>query len=152
MTCSPSSFRARTFKAIYRLYQRRQGEGLSAEEEQNFNRLLLERSYAAIRERGAMRNITELVDIELWKEKVQGFLVSFAWEMLGFFGNSLLAILFSFLIVFDYARLSGEVKGLASSKLRDFFVEASQPVMKFAVSVGEGFQALVTIAFITNLL
>lgn len=41
---------------------------------------------------------------------------------------------------------------MAKSKLRDFFAEAGQPVVKFAVAVGQGFQAIVAIALITTLM
>lgn len=66
--------------------------------------------------------------------------------------QSLLAILFSYLIMLDFGRLSKELSGLKSSKLRDFYEEAGQPVVSFALSVGRGFQAIAVIAFITALM
>ena len=113
------------------------------------NRRILETSYEFIPE----REYKTEDEINKWLEEarsnLQKYLPNIAVYIWKFFWNSIMAILFSFLIVYDYARLSRSVKGLASSKLRDFFIEASQPVVKFAVAVGMGFQAIIIIAFIT---
>lgn len=137
---------------IRRLLHEKETTGLSPRSSQRLNRLILEAAYPSLQKREfqAEKRINRL--IETSREKLQEHLPNFALSLLKFFGNSLLAILFSFLIVFDYARLSKEVKGLASSRLRDFFSEAGQPVVKFAISVGDGFRAIVTIAFFTAVL
>ncbi|MCH8333348.1 AI-2E family transporter, partial [Candidatus Sumerlaeota bacterium] len=82
--------------------------------------------------------------------RVEAFLPPVAGQLFTLGWTSLLAILFSFMITYDYVRLSRQVQSLRSSKLRDFYEEAGQPVVKFATSIGRGFQALVTIAFITT--
>jgi predicted PurR-regulated permease PerM len=119
---------------------------------QKFNRFVLENSFGntiLTRRYSAEQKINSM--ISEWSKDVQKLLLNLALLILNFLRDSLLAILFSFLIVFDYAKLSKEVKGLQkSTKLRDFFIEAGQPVVKFAISVGEGFRAIATIALITT--
>lgn len=66
--------------------------------------------------------------------------------------TSLLAILFSYLITMDFARLARQVRSLQTSNLRDFYEEAGEPVIKFVQAIGRGFQAIVVISFITALL
>lgn len=119
---------------------------------QKLNRRLLEQAFPSIRQQEYLTEKKLEAAIDGLRRKLQEVMPNFALAMLKFFGNSLLAILFSFLIVFDYARLSKEVAGLANSKLRDFFREAGQPVVKFAISVGQGFRAIATIAFITMIM
>ena len=137
--------------AVWEKAQKQGRSSLSDRDCQKLNRRVLEPMFP-IGQRGyhAEKKIDE--GILYARGKVQQYLPNIALYLLKFFGNSLLAILFSFLIVMDYARLSKEVRGLARSKLSDFFVEAGQPVVKFAISVGQGFQALATIAFITTIM
>lgn len=122
---------------------------MSEREMQRLNRLLIEEAFV-----GSISSVGQVAEDELQKQiakyqhQLQAALPDFASYTLTFFVNSLLAILFSFMISYDYARLSKEVESLASSKLRDFFEEAGQPVVRFAATVGQGFQAFVTIALI----
>ncbi len=58
----------------------------------------------------------------------------------------LLALLFSFLITLDIARLGQEIRNLRHSKLHDFYEEAAQPVVRFAFVVGRAIQAQAMIA------
>ncbi len=74
-----------------------------------------------------------------------------AARRLALFGlNFLLATLFSYLITLDYFRLARVLASLKSSKLRDFYEETGAPVVRFALSIGRGFQAIVVIALITT--
>ena len=126
---------------------------LSRREIQKLNRFLLEVSFEPhipVQEYRAEKEISQRLD--QGRTNLLKIIPEVALKIIKFFLTSLLAILFSFLIVFDYARLTKEVHGLASSRLRDFFVEAGQPVVKFARSVGQGFQAIALIAFITTLM
>jgi predicted PurR-regulated permease PerM len=64
----------------------------------------------------------------------------------------LLALLFSFLILFDSIRLSEQVKSLHDSRLRDFYHETAQPVIRFAYVVGRAIQAQAMIACVNTAL
>jgi predicted PurR-regulated permease PerM len=64
----------------------------------------------------------------------------------------LLALLFSFLIQFDGARLGEQMKSLDDSRLRHFYQEAAQPVIRFAYVVGRAIQAQAMIACVNTLL
>lgn len=63
-----------------------------------------------------------------------------------------LAIIFSFLIVIDLARLSQEMKRLRATRLHDFFQETAMPVVRFAQVVGRAFEAQTFIACVNTLL
>jgi predicted PurR-regulated permease PerM len=64
----------------------------------------------------------------------------------------LLALLFSFLILIDLARLQRQVISLQNSRLSDFYAEAAQPVVRFALIVGRALQAQAVIAVVNTLL
>lgn len=64
----------------------------------------------------------------------------------------LLALLFSFLIQIDLVRLKYGIRGLRSSRLRDFYEEAAQPVVRFGYLVGRAIQAQAVIACINTVL
>ncbi len=64
----------------------------------------------------------------------------------------LLALLFSFLILNDIARLSAQVRSLSASRLRDFYEAAAQPVVRFGYVVGRAFQAQAMIAAVNTCL
>lgn len=91
-------------------------------------------------------------EIDRWTAEIRGVLAASSARVVRFVMQSLLAILFSYLIMLEFGRLTKELSGLRSSKLRDFYEEAGQPVVSFALSVGKGFQAIVIIAFITMLM
>lgn len=67
-------------------------------------------------------------------------------------GTILLALLFSFLILFDSARLSALIKSLNLSRLHDFYAETAQPVIRFTYVVGRAIQAQAIIACVNTLL
>ncbi|MCC7091211.1 MAG: AI-2E family transporter [Nitrosomonas sp.] len=67
-------------------------------------------------------------------------------------GTMLLALLFSFLILFDSIRLGGLMKSLHDSRLKDFYQETAQPVIRFAYVVGRAIQAQAMIACVNTLL
>jgi len=67
-------------------------------------------------------------------------------------GTILLALLFSFLILFDSVRLSSLMKSLHNSRLRDFYQETAQPVIRFAYVVGRAIQAQAMIACVNTFL
>lgn len=64
----------------------------------------------------------------------------------------LLALLFSFLILIDRVRLQRVISSLEQSRLRDFVVEAGQPVVRFGYVVGRAIQAQAIIACINTAL
>jgi predicted PurR-regulated permease PerM len=64
----------------------------------------------------------------------------------------LLALLFSFLISIDAARLLKSLSSLRSSRLRDFYEQTAQPVVRFAYVVGRAFQAQFLIAIVNTLM
>jgi predicted PurR-regulated permease PerM len=63
-----------------------------------------------------------------------------------------LALLFSFLILIDITKLGQQMQSLESSRLRDFYLEAAQPVAHFAYVIGRGIQAQAMIATANTLL
>ncbi|UJP05009.1 MAG: AI-2E family transporter [Nitrosomonas sp.] len=67
-------------------------------------------------------------------------------------GTILLALLFSFLILFDNIRLGSLMKSLHDSRLRDFYQETAQPVIRFAYVVGRAIQAQAMIACVNTFL
>ena len=64
----------------------------------------------------------------------------------------MLAMLFSYLILIDYARLRVQIKDLRLSRLKDFYAEAAKPVVRFAVLVGRAIEAQAVIACINTAL
>lgn len=64
----------------------------------------------------------------------------------------LLALLFSFLILFDSVRLGEQMKSLDVSRLRYFYQQTAQPVIRFAYVVGRAIQAQAMIACVNTLL
>lgn len=126
---------------------------MSTRQVQKNNRLLFEDLFSELivkRQYVAEREVDELINHH--SQELESSMPGIGLEILKLCGKLLLAILFSFLIAYDYARLSQEVKGLASSKLRDFYQTAAEPVVRFALSVGYGFQAIVVIAFFTTVM
>lgn len=67
-------------------------------------------------------------------------------------GTMLLALLFSFLILFDSVRLSDLMKSLHNSRLKDFYQETAQPVIRFGYVVGRAIQAQAMIACVNTFL
>lgn len=63
--------------------------------------------------------------------------------------NTLLALLFSYLIILDLPRLTREYHRFERSKLRDVFAESGQPVIQFGQVVARSFRAQAIIA-LTN--
>lgn len=103
---------------------------------------------------GALASGPSFIDrqIDRGAEEIRKGLAAASGRVVRFVFQSLLAILFSFLILMDFGRLARELSGLKSSKLRDFYEEAGQPVVNFALAIGRGFQAIAFIAFITALM
>lgn len=64
----------------------------------------------------------------------------------------LLALFFSFLISLDISRLGQELSNLRASRLRDFYEEVAQPVVRFAYVVGRAIQAQGMIAVVNTVL
>lgn len=91
-------------------------------------------------------------EIDRWSAEIRRSLAASSARVVRFAIQMLMAILFSYLIMLDFGRLSKELSGLKTSRLRDFYDEAGEPVVKFALSVGRGFQSIVIIAFITMLM
>lgn len=136
---------------LQKLVARRESE-LTDREIQRRNRLLLEVAFPQniVPSQVAEDELQSLLDGA--QAYLQSKLPQFGWVALTFFLNSLLAIFFSFLIALDYVRLSRDVRSLGISKLRDFYEEAGQPVVKFALAVGHGSKAIIIIALITTLM
>jgi predicted PurR-regulated permease PerM len=63
-----------------------------------------------------------------------------------------LALLFSFLILIDITNLGKQMHSLESSRLRDFYLEAAQPVARFGYVIGRGIQAQAMIATVNTIL
>lgn len=63
-----------------------------------------------------------------------------------------LSIIFSFLIVWDLARLRQEIEDLSHTRLRRIFQETAGPVMAFGQTVGRAFEAQTLIALLNTVL
>jgi predicted PurR-regulated permease PerM len=63
-----------------------------------------------------------------------------------------LALLFSFLILIDITKLGRQMQSLKLSRLRDFYLEAAQPVARFGYVIGRGIQAQAMIATVNTVL
>ncbi len=63
-----------------------------------------------------------------------------------------LALLFSFLILIDITKLGKQMQSLEYSRLRDFYLEAAQPVARFGYVIGRGIQAQAMIATVNTVL
>lgn len=66
--------------------------------------------------------------------------------------TTLVALLFSCLILADRARLTRQIEALRNSRVRDFYDEAAQPVLRFGVTLGRGLQAQAMIALVNTTL
>jgi predicted PurR-regulated permease PerM len=64
----------------------------------------------------------------------------------------LLALLFSFLILVDFRRLTRLVRNLQASRLKDFYEEAAEPVLRFTHIVGRAIQVQALIALVNTVL
>lgn len=66
--------------------------------------------------------------------------------------TTLLALLFSFLILIDLKRIKRGVAQLKTSRIGDFYDEAAQPIMRFGVLVGRAIEAQAWIAGLNTVL
>lgn len=66
--------------------------------------------------------------------------------------TTLLALLFSFLILSDIKRIKRGVGALKNSRVGDFYEEAAQPIVRFGMLVGRAIEAQATIAVLNTLL
>ncbi|MCP5426178.1 MAG: AI-2E family transporter [Gammaproteobacteria bacterium] len=64
----------------------------------------------------------------------------------------LLSLLFSFLVLVDIRRLSRMLRNLQASRLKDFYDEAAQPILRFANIVGRAIQVQAAIALVNTAL
>jgi predicted PurR-regulated permease PerM len=61
--------------------------------------------------------------------------------------TTVLALLFSFLILIDLSRISRGIEGLRNSRVGDFYVEAAEPIARFGMVLGRAIEAQALIAF-----
>ncbi len=66
--------------------------------------------------------------------------------------TTLIALLFSFLILVDHKRIKRGVTQLKTSRIGDFYDEAAQPIVRFGVLVGRAFHAQAWIATLNTAL
>jgi predicted PurR-regulated permease PerM len=64
----------------------------------------------------------------------------------------LLALLFSFLILIDLARIKRGIGRLKTSKLGDFYAEAAPPIARFGILLGRAIEAQAAIAVVNTVL
>ena len=64
----------------------------------------------------------------------------------------LLALLFSFLILIDLARIKRGIGRLKTSKVGDFYEEAAPPIGRFGILLGRAIEAQAAIAFVNTVL
>ena len=64
----------------------------------------------------------------------------------------LLALLFSFLILIDLARIKRGIGRLWTSKVGDFYEEAAPPIGRFGILLGRAIEAQAAIAFVNTVL
>lgn len=66
--------------------------------------------------------------------------------------TTLLALLFSYLILIDLNRLKSGIGRLRTSRLGDFYEEAAQPIARFGVLLGRAIEAQAAIAVVNTML
>jgi predicted PurR-regulated permease PerM len=66
--------------------------------------------------------------------------------------TTLLALLFSYLILIDLNRLKAGIGRLRNSRLGDFYEEAAQPIARFGVLLGRAIEAQAAIAVVNTML
>ncbi len=66
--------------------------------------------------------------------------------------TTLLALLFSFLILSDLSRLKSGIGRLKNSRVGDFYEEAAQPLVRFGMLVGRAIEAQASIAVVNTVL
>jgi predicted PurR-regulated permease PerM len=66
--------------------------------------------------------------------------------------TTLLALLFSFLILSDLSRIKRGIGRLKNSRVGDFYEEAAQPVVRFGILVGRAIEAQASIALVNTVL
>ena len=66
--------------------------------------------------------------------------------------TTLLALLFSFLILIDLKRIKIAIGRLRNSRVGDFYEEAAQPIVRFGVLLGRAIEAQAAIALINTVL
>lgn len=66
--------------------------------------------------------------------------------------TTLLALLFSFLILIDIKRIKRGIGQLRNSRVGDFYEEAAQPIVRFGMLVGRAIEAQATIALLNTVL
>jgi predicted PurR-regulated permease PerM len=66
--------------------------------------------------------------------------------------TTLLALLFSFLILIDQARIRSGVMRLKTSRVGDFYAEAAPPIARFGILLGRAIEAQAAIAVLNTLL
>ena len=64
----------------------------------------------------------------------------------------LLALLFSFLILIDLARIKRGISRLKTSKIGDFYEEAAPPIGRFGILLGRAIEAQAAIAVVNTVL
>jgi predicted PurR-regulated permease PerM len=64
----------------------------------------------------------------------------------------LLALLFSFLILIDLARIKRGIVRLKTSRIGDFYEEAAPPIARFGILLGRAIEAQAAIAFVNTVL
>lgn len=84
------------------------------------------------------------------QERILGVLVKLFNSLTTYISYFLVAILFSFLILFDLPKLKNRAMALKQTKLHDIYVETADSVIKFAMVVGETFQAQILVAFVNT--
>lgn len=88
------------------------------------------------------------VDVEALFGMVMGWLN----QITNYVSYFLLGTLFSFLILFDLPRLSEQTKALRNSRMRGFYDETAESVVRFGQVVGTAFQAQMAIAALNTAL
>ncbi len=66
--------------------------------------------------------------------------------------TTVLALLFSFLILIDLTRIRRSIEGLRNSRVGDFYVEAAEPIARFGILLGRAIEAQAVIALLNTVL
>ncbi len=84
------------------------------------------------------------------QEATIALVVNFFNSVTNFLSYFLVAILFSFLILFDYPKLRDRALALKETRLKVVYLETVDTVVEFALVVGEVFQAQIIIACVNT--
>lgn len=105
-----------------------------------------------MKQKPGLRWVFDKFNFKEYAEKLRDVANQYAWEfirsLLQLTMQFLLAILFSFLITFDFHRLASEIAKARETRLHGLYDEVAPEILEFGSVMGKVFQAQAMIAFV----